>query len=84
MRHSKHSVSRSQQRGAPPELVDLIINNGTVKYRRDNAVGYMITNKQADMIIQQTKDFLHKIEHAKTIEIRTTECGLILTIIRKA
>lgn len=83
MGYSKHAIARAQQRGIPLELVDLIIEYGSLMYRRDNAVAYMISRRQANIIVQKTKAFLQRIEKASSVEVRTTDAGEVITIFHK-
>ena len=69
MNLSKHAIARSQQRGVPLEIIDLIAKYGTPKHRPGNALGYEISRKHANRLIQSLKRIIHRLERSADVVI---------------
>lgn len=67
MKMSKHAIIRSQQRGIPPELIELLIKYGKPTRKPGNALAYSLSRRQANLIIQDAKHFIRVIEKAQGV-----------------
>lgn len=64
MKLSEHAISRSQQRGILLEIIDLISKHGTPTRRPGGALGYQISGKQRNGMIQDLKRIIHRLERS--------------------
>ena len=62
MTMSQHAVVRSQQRGIPSQLVDLVLAFGTPKRRPGNAREYKLTRGDTKNIITRLKRVIQALD----------------------
>ena len=59
---SKHATVRSQQRGIPSQLVDMILKFGTPQRKPGSALEYKLTKRDKTEIIMRLKRFIQVLD----------------------
>lgn len=59
---SRHATARSQQRGIPKDLFDLIMEFGTAKRKPGGAVEYSVGKKDKNRMIHHLKNLISQFE----------------------
>lgn len=59
---SRHATARSQQRGIPKDLVDLIIEFGTPQRKPGGAVEYSVRKKDRNRMMIHLKHLFNRLE----------------------
>jgi len=68
---SKHATARSQQRGIPKDLVDLIMEFGTPQRKPGGAIEYSVRKKDKNRIIGHLKYLINRLD-------KTTNKGVLI------
>jgi hypothetical protein len=83
MKITNHAKIRSQQRGIPTSLIDLIISHGTPKKVVGNAVAYEVSGRVKNRIIARLKYLIRLIKKLPGKVIIESEDGEVLTAYHK-
>lgn len=84
MKLTKHAKIRSQQRGIPESLIDLIIRYGTPKRTVGNAIAYEVSGKVKNRLIARLKHLIRLIEKLPGKVIIESDDRSVLTTYHKS
>jgi hypothetical protein len=79
MKLSKHAKIRSQQRGIPSKLINMVIDHGKPERGKGGAQIYLITKKDKNEIITQLKQDIQVLEKSLNIKVVVSADGEIIT-----
>ena len=79
MKLSKHAQIRSQQRGIPSKLINIVIDHGKPEQGKGGAQVYRITKKDKNEIITQLKQNIQIFEKSSNINVVVSADGEIIT-----
>lgn len=79
MKLSKHAQLRSQQRGIPESLLDLVLEYGEPKVVGGDAISYEVSGKNANAIQAHLKQLIQNIDKVKNKVVVTGSDGTIIT-----
>lgn len=83
MKLTDHAKARSQQRGIPTSLIDLIVRYGTPKKVVGNAIAYEVNGRVKNRLIARLKYLIRLIEKMPGKVIIESEDGAVLTTYHK-
>ncbi len=64
MNISKHATKRGQQRGISQDIITLVLEIGTPRYKPKGAIEYSIPTKKKNVLIRHLKDMIKQLEKA--------------------
>lgn len=79
MRLSVHSMVRSQQRGIPLDMIEIILRFGTPEKRPGNVLGYRLRKRDKARIVSSLKRQIQRIEKAAAKAVLVAEDGTVIT-----
>lgn len=80
MKTTKHAITRSQQRGIQPEVIEVILRLGTTRRRPGGAEEYVFFKKDKTKFLTDLKRIQRLIERASDKGILLQWNGTILTV----
>lgn len=83
MRISKHALTRSQQRGIPESVTDLILEYGEPTIAVGNAMKYEVSGKTINSLQRKVKLLINEIERMKNKVVVVSDDGIIITSYHK-
>ena len=82
MNFSKHAIARSQQRGIPKNVIDLIMEFGTPQLKTGGAIEFIVLKKDKKRIITHLKRLINLIDKTKNKAVLINNKHVI-TVYRK-
>ena len=83
MQYSKHAKKRTQQRGIPASIVNMVIEYGEPESAPGNAYRYEVSKSVIPRLQKRVKSLLHEIEQLKGKVVVVSKDGIILTTYTK-
>jgi len=80
MKLTVHAEVRTQQRGIPPDSVDLILTYGAAVRRSGGDIEYRLTKRRKARLITQLKRQIGKVESATDKGVLLGADGSIITV----
>ena len=83
MEITKHAKVRSQQRGIPASVIDLIMQYGKPKKAPGKALQYEVHGETIPQLQSRLKGLLQQVEKLKNTVVVVAEDGSIITVYHK-
>jgi len=83
MEISKHAQIRTQQRGIPESVVELILDYGSPNDVKGKAIAFEVTGETINSLLSQVKSLLHNIEKLRNKVVLVSEDGKVITAYHK-
>jgi hypothetical protein len=80
---TKHVLTRSQQRGIPRSIVELILQYGEPKNAPGNAYKYEVAGKTIPQLQSHLKGLLQEVEKLRDKVVVVSDDGCIITVYHK-
>lgn len=80
MTMSHHAKKRSQQRGIPSNIIDLILQIGSPLKRPGNATEYRVRKKDKQKVIQHLKGLIQEIDKVTGKAVIVSDDDNVITV----